>query len=85
MHVYLSSVRLVVSEPKGLTLLLLVGWWEILVRDMDTRKGVSNSKPSTQLMPTAPLLPLACGRPRLEVCRGDACTTTAIAKWVATG
>ena len=26
-HVYLSSARPVVSEPKGLTLLLLVGWW----------------------------------------------------------
>ena len=38
-HVHLSSARPVVSVPKGLTLLLLlVGWWEILARDMDTIK-----------------------------------------------
>ena len=75
-QLYLSSARPVVSEPKGLTLLLLllVGWWEILARDMDTKKGVLNSKPSSQLILTAPLLPLACGRPRLKVCRGDAWT-----------
>ena len=90
---YLSLARPVVSEPKGLTLLLLllVGWWEIRARDMDTKKrcfkqqakhtaDADSPAPAARLWQTT--LESLPGR-RLDTASTSSNLSTAIAKWVA--